>query len=151
MPDTPLGVRVISQREQSSHPQLIVRVRISTPSLDLEKDQSPSHVHSFALIDTGASKSCICPKLLEQLGCQPYNLVRQRSASEEREVYTRFASIALLSDDKVAFAEFLDVEVIEFNATENDHYKVLLGMDLLGQFSAIHIKGFEIVFDPLID
>ena len=150
MPDTPLGVRVLSKFESVTHPQLILPVRLSTYSLDLSDGAPAKTIQTFALVDTGASKTCVCARLLDQLGCERYTLRKQRGVTDTRDVYQRYASLAMLDEDKVVFAEFSDIEVIEYNTFQDDHYKILLGMDLLGQFSMIQIKGFEISFGALL-
>lgn len=146
----PLAVRLLSKIESGTHPQLVIQVRLRTYANDLEPGQAAKTIQTHALIDTGATKTCICPQLLDQLGCERYELRQQRGATGTREVYQRFADIELFNDDKVVFAEFQNLKVIEFAAHDDDPIKVLLGMDLLGQFSTIQIRGFEISFGSLI-
>jgi predicted aspartyl protease len=138
--------RVFSQIEIAEKPQLIIEVKLHTYSVDVETGNTPVSVRALALMDTGASKTCICPRLLDQLKCERYELRRLAGSTGEDEVYQRFVSLDLLDADGVSFARFDDVEVIEFKSRDHDPYKVLLGMDLLGKFDLIQIRGFEVGF-----
>ncbi len=138
--------RIFSQIEIAEKPQLIVAVQLHTYAVDVEAGSEPVSIRALALIDTGASKTCICPRLLDQLQCERYELRRLAGSTGEDEVYQRFVSLDMLDADGVPFARFDDVEVIEFRSRDHDPYKVLLGMDLLGQFDLIQIRGFEVSF-----
>jgi hypothetical protein len=60
--------------------------------------------------------------------------------------YSRFISLSMLDEDGMVFKLFKDIEIIEYQTDADDRYKVLLGMDLLGQFTAVKISGFELTF-----
>jgi gag-polyprotein putative aspartyl protease len=138
--------RVLSAVEIVEKPQIIIPVRLHTYSMDVESGAKAVSLLAYALVDTGASKTCICPKLLDQLHCERYQLRNLAGSTGQQQVYQRFASLEMLDGDKVTFARFDDVEVIEFQSRDQDTYKVLLGMDLLGRFDLIQIRGFEISF-----
>jgi hypothetical protein len=138
--------RVFSQIEVAEKPQLIIEVQLHTYSVDVESGAQPVTIRALALIDTGASKTCICPRLLDQLKCERYELRRLAGSTGEDEVYQRFVSLDLLDTDHISFARFDDVEVIEFKSRDHDPFKVLLGMDLRGKFDLIQIRGFEVSF-----
>lgn len=138
--------RVLSAVEIVEKPQIIIPVRLHTYSMDVESGAQAISLLAYALVDTGASKTCICPKLLDQLNCERYELRNLAGSTGQEQVYQRFASIEMMDADKVTFARFDDTEVIEFKSREQDTYKVLLGMDLLGKFDMIQIRGFEISF-----
>jgi Aspartyl protease len=138
--------RLFSQIEVAEKPQLIVEVQLHTYAVDVETGSEPVSIRALALIDTGAVKTCICPRLLDQLKCERYELRRLAGSTGEEEVYQRFVSLDVLDGDGISFARFDDIEVIEFRSRDHDPYKVLLGMDLLGKFDLIQIRGFEVSF-----
>jgi predicted aspartyl protease len=137
-------VQTYSEIQNLDRPQLVIPIRISTSSLD-EPVQIVT-VKTMALIDTGASRTCISISLLNTIGAEPWIPRRQRTASGIVDIYQRYASIELFAD-KVCFAEFLDIEVLEFQAHTDDPYQVLLGMDVLRKFKSFKIQEFDMAFE----
>jgi predicted aspartyl protease len=146
MPAPPAGTRLTSRIENTKLPQIIVQLKLRTYAADLALGQEAKAVHAHALLDTGATKTCVSPQILDKLGCERYGLRQQRHAGGLQNVYQRYVDVMLLDDDRVTFAQFTDVEVIEFNGNPDDQVQVLLGMDLLGRFESIEIRGFEVTF-----
>jgi predicted aspartyl protease len=100
----------------------------------------------FALLDTGATKSCVSEQVLIDLGAQFYSVRKQVGVNGVNGCYNHYLDIELLTNEKVAFATFTNIEVLDYKAGSHDGIQMLLGMDILGQFSEIRISGFEIQF-----
>ncbi len=139
-------VRVVSRSEDVVAPRLIVSVRLSQACEDLVNDASPKRMTALALVDTGATKTCVCKTLLDRIGAEPWDKVAQIGVGGIRDCYIHYTDIALLDHDDVEFAAFSSIKVIDFEAHELDHIQVLLGMDVLGKFKEIRIRGFELDF-----
>jgi hypothetical protein len=137
--------RVLSVQENQEKPRLIVPVRLQTTLDDCDEGVSAITIHTFALIDTGATKTCVCSKLLDSLQAQRWGQTRQVGISGPRETYYRHVNLALICD-QVEFARFDDVEIIEYEPHEELIDRVLIGMDVLGRFKEIRIQGFALEF-----
>jgi predicted aspartyl protease len=137
-------VRADSEIQNTDRPQLVIPIRISTSGLD--EPINILTIKTLALIDTGASRTCIGISLLNAIGAEPWLPRRQRTASGVVDIYQRYASLELFAD-KVCFAEFLDNEVLEYQTHEDDPYQVLLGMDVLRKFKSFKMQGFDMTFE----
>ncbi len=142
--------RVLSAQENQDQPQLIIPVRLSTTSNDLDDGQQPVNIVTYALLDTGATKSCICEKLLDRINAQRWGRTKQIGIGGLRESYYRRVDLALLNNDKVQFAMFQDLEIIEYAPHEEFIERILIGMDVLGKFSEVRIKGFSLEFGSVL-
>ena len=143
-------VRVFSEREDQDKPKLVVRIKLTQALEDCGVGDEPRYVHTLALVDTGATRTCICKEFLEKIGAEPWDRANQIGIGGERECYVHYADLSLMGNDKVEFARFPSVKVIDFVPSQHDNIKVLLGMDVLGRFSEIRIRGFELDFGPVL-
>lgn len=105
-----------------------------------------------ALIDTGATRTCITTTLIDQLGLEPRGKMLVAGATsypERRRAYGY--SIGFYCDDEAAQQQTLYVLPHEFIAPsfqENGNFQVLLGMDILSRGSLSFQRGaFEFAFD----
>ena len=87
-----------------------------------------------ALVDTGASITCISPRIVQELGLVPTGKTTMASASATCDVNTYLVDIALPLSRSVQGAVSVAMEsvtVMEFHAP-NPHFQALLGRDVLG-------------------
>lgn len=147
--NTPL-VRVFSEREDQDKPKLVIRVKLTQAAEDRVNGDDPRSVHTLALVDTGATRTCICKEFLEKIGAEPWDRANQFGIGGVRECYVHYADLSLLGNDKVEFAQFSGLKVIDFLPSQDDNIKVLLGMDVLGRFSEVRIRGFELDFGEVL-
>jgi predicted aspartyl protease len=138
--------RVCSELSNPDKPQLVIRVKLGTAPCDLAFDQEPTYIPASALVDTGASKTVVCSQLLAKLHAEKYSIIKMKTANGEVKRYLSYVSLALLDDDKVEFANFEGLEVVEIPDIENEHCRMLVGMDVLGTFSSVKIAGFQMEF-----
>ena len=143
-------VRVLSEIEDLTKPRLVIRIKLATAAEDRDNGDEPKSVHTLALIDTGATRTCVCAEYLAKIGADSWYPAFQIGVGGLRKCYTHFADLSLLGNDKVEFAQFASVEVIDFEPSEHDNIKVLLGMDVLGRFSEIRLRGFELDFGTVL-
>ena len=139
------AIRLRSKLEIPEKPQLLIAVKLQTASTDREAGAAIA-INTLALLDTGASKTAICIDLLDQIQAERYSLLEVKTANGRVPRYSRFISLSMCDGDGVIFKMFKDIEIIEYQTDVDDRYKVLLGMDLLGQFAAVKISGFELTF-----
>jgi hypothetical protein len=142
--------RVVSRSEDAVAPRLVVKIWLSQASEDLVNGAPPKRTTALALVDTGATKSCVCKELLKSIEAEPWDKVAQIGVGGMRDCYVHYANIALLDHDDVEFAAFPSVKVIDFVASQHDQIRVLLGMDILGRFSQIRLLGFELDFGSFL-
>ena len=81
-----------------------------------------------ALIDTGASVSCISNRLVNKMGLMSTGSYSYGTAAGEHKLQTYTADV-IFPHDKL----FKDWEVSEFIVREKDNYDFLIGMDILVQ------------------
>jgi len=116
-------VRVVSRSEDVVAPRLIVSVRLSQACEDLVNDASPKRMTALALVDTGATKTCVCKTLLDRIGAEPWDKVAQIGVGGIRDCYIHYTDIALLDHDDVEFAAFSSIKVIDFGPTNLTTFK----------------------------
>jgi hypothetical protein len=109
--------------------------------------------HAFktiALIDTGAAISCISTKLLAEIGADSWDQANSFGIGDARKCYYHFIDLVMQDNDKVSFALFPSLKVIDFESHPQDDVGVLIGMDVLGKFSEIRIQGFVLEFGAVL-
>ena len=118
-----------------SNRRLLFEILIS--SLGPETDFRP--VKAIALIDTGATRSGVCPSLIEKLGLRWIGRVRLETATEERMVGTHYCSLAIAhpGDDQSSQQPFFFGEFEVLRLKQSQTFEVIVGMDFLIQCDLI--------------
>ncbi|MES2339830.1 MAG: retropepsin-like aspartic protease [Pseudomonadota bacterium] len=104
-----------------------------------------------ALIDTGATRTCLTPRLIQKFGLQPKSKLLVSSATsapERRRAYSY--SLGLFCNEGAAGLQTLYVLPYEFIAPpfiDNDNFDVLLGMDILSQGRLVFEADGSFLFD----
>lgn len=142
--------RVLSEREDLARPKLVITVMLSQAAEDRTEGGSPKPLKTMALIDTGAAISCICEKVCAEIGADAWDQVNSFGIGGSRKSYYHFVDLAMQDNDRVSFADFKSLKVIDFEAHPDDDIRVLIGMDVLGKFSEIRIQGFALEFGELL-
>jgi predicted aspartyl protease len=91
---------------------------------------NPQSQPFVALLDTGASLTCISPKVAKALGVKPIGLVPVSSAS-----HPNLPTNTYLIDIGVVFGDLItwqsNTQVLEFQPAAGSPYEMLLGRDLI--------------------
>jgi hypothetical protein len=143
-------VRVLSEREDLDRPKLIIPVTLTQAAEDLSNGDAPKSYKTIALIDTGAAISCVSTTLLRAIAADSWDQVNSFGIGGARKCYYHFIDLDMQDNDKVTFAHFPSLKVIDFESHPLDDVGVLIGMDVLGRFSEIRIQGFVLEFGALL-
>lgn len=113
-------------------------VIVSTPrqaALIAAKQTVPSPVKIRALVDTGASGTCIDPSVMAQLGLTPTNVIQMFTPSTgATPVPTNQFDVGLIipgSSAKHAPLAFPTIPVVESNLFAGQGFHALIGRDIL--------------------
>lgn len=127
-----LGVCIIDQRQVPDKPPTGQTV--------------PQGINRYnALLDTGASRTCISAKVVEEVGLQSIGLTLMLTASGETTAKVYLFDVGIFSDsmtdakakkkDAAFFQLGSGIKGLEFSAGAKSNFDVLLGMDILGKGS----------------
>lgn len=107
-----------------------------------QPDQLPAVHETTALWDTGASKSVITPATVAALGLSPAGLTGIHTAGGHSERMTYMVNFIL--PNKVGV---VGVQVSECDASNNDLFGALIGMDIIGMgdFSITNMNGLTVM------
>lgn len=121
----------------------IINIGIAKPNTLRTANQQSSPVITLfsALIDTGASITCISPKIAQTVGLRPTGKMQMASASQVVAVNSYLADVALPFGDPVAAVQTQtlaseSMTLMEYQSN-NTGYEALIGRDLIckGLFS----------------
>jgi hypothetical protein len=140
-------VRVLSRHGNLDRPKLVIPVVLAQAVGDRNGGAPPKPYKTMALIDTGASISCVCTQVLSAIGAEPWHPVNSIGIGGSRESYFHYVDLQMQDDDHVSFASFDSLRVIDFLSVP-DGIGVLIGMDVIGKFSEIRIQGLALEFGP---
>lgn len=143
-------VRVLSKHSNLDRPKLVIPVVLAQAAEDRNGGDPLKPYKTMALIDTGVSISCVCTQVLSAIGAEPWHPVSSIGIGGLRESYFHYADLQMQDDDHVSFANFPSLRVIDFVSVP-DGIGVLIGMDVLGKFSEIRIRGLMLEFGTLLD
>ena len=93
---------------------------------------APTQITAFpALIDTGATVSCISPQVVQTVGLQPIGMTPMVSATQAVPVNTYLVDLAL----PFGAASFLmqGMQVMEFVTSSGSPFQILVGRDILSR------------------
>lgn len=101
------------------------------------------HFFGNALLDTGATGTCISQKVIEQVKLEPTGLRTITSASETSEKREFSFSVGVLfanrkdpdTNQVSGTGHVFQIEGVEFHVKEPSKFDVLLGMDVIGRGS----------------
>ena len=119
---------------------LIWQIGIVSGSAALSESSGEGAMHVCdALVDTGASRTCITRSVVDALGLQSISKVKMDTAGGLTEVNIYDVHLALLVDSarnpdgshNVRATVFNDMRVYEFAADSEDRYQALIGRDIL--------------------
>ncbi len=142
-------VRVLSTHTNLDRPKLVIPVVLAQAAEDRNGGDPPKPYRTMALIDTGASISCVCTHVLSAIGAEPWHPVNSIGIGGLRESYFHYADLQMQDNDLVSFESFPSLRVIDFVSVP-DGIGVLIGMDVLGKFSEIRIRGLVLEFGALL-
>lgn len=104
-----------------------------------------------ALVDTGATRTCITASMIQALGLQPRGKLIVASATSHAERRRAYGySLGLFCFDERSRHDTLYVVEHEFVAPpfqDNDNFSVLLGMDILSQGRLVFERDGSFAFD----
>jgi len=109
------------------------------PAKWLSSKNNKVHV-ARALVDTGATGTCISPEIVESLGLRPKGKGLTNTAGGFREERKFFVVISLLnvsvpSQNELSFSDIVHlnkkIEVLELSAANWTAFEAILGMDVL--------------------
>ncbi len=114
----------------------IINVGIALPGT-YKPSEAPKAIFMPALIDTGASGTCISADAAINAGLSPFGKAQMTSASETRAMNTYLADLYLPFGDPtksggVTSGVMQNMRVMEFNHA-GPHFQVLLGRDIIGK------------------
>lgn len=93
---------------------------------------NPQFKQFAALLDTGASLTCISPKVARALGVRPIGMVPVSSASHPNlPTNTYLIHIGIVFPDLIVWRS--NIQVLEFQLATGSPYEMLLGRDLICQ------------------
>jgi len=93
---------------------------------------NPTPQFFAALLDTGASSTCVSPKVAQTLGIQPIGLLPMSSASHVNvPTNTYLLDVGLVFGGAIFWQP--DTQVLEFQPTAGSPYEMLLGRDIICQ------------------
>jgi hypothetical protein len=85
-----------------------------------------------SLLDTGASDTCVSPKVAQTLGIQPIGLIPMSSASHVNvPTNTYLIDLGIVFGDTIFWQN--DTQVLEFQPVTGSPYEMLLGRDIICQ------------------
>lgn len=94
-----------------------------------ENGQNEVHLIGFsALLDTGASRTCVSPSVISQAGLKPISRTIIQTAAGPSEVNQYQADIILQMGSTITFSNFI---ITEFSCPETSPFQALLGMDVV--------------------
>ena len=83
-----------------------------------------------ALIDTGATSTCITSSVADKIGLKPIGKRQMASATHRTEVNSYQVRVILpFGDTGIVLPN--DLEIMEFNASKDGPFQILLGRDVL--------------------
>lgn len=134
-----------NQTSQAGGPRLHAAVAVSDPrrkALEEAGKAVPNSVPVQALVDTGASCTCVDPSVLEKLGLQPTGSVQVHtpSSGSNPDQHDQF-DIGLLipGSDRSHLPLHLDaVSVVAAELLANQGFEVLIGRDILSDCILIY-------------
>jgi hypothetical protein len=138
-------VRVLSRHTNLDRPKLVIPVVLAQAAEDCNGNEHTKPFKTLALIDTGASISCVCTQVLSGIEAQPWHPVNSIGIGGLRESYFHYVNLQMQDDDLVSFAIFESLRVIDFLSVP-DGIGMLIGMDILGKSSEIRIQGLALEF-----
>jgi predicted aspartyl protease len=93
---------------------------------------NPRYKQFAALLDTGASLTCISPKVAKALGIKPLGMMPVSSASHANlPTNTYLIHIGIVFGDLIVWRS--NIQVLEFQLAAGSPYEMLLGRDLIYQ------------------
>lgn len=143
------GVRVLSERSEISRPKLVIPVVLSQSTEDRNGGARPKPYKTLALIDTGASISCVCTDVLAAIEADFWEPVNVKGIGGSRDSYYHYAELQMQDNDHVSFAHISGLRVIDF-LSMRDGIGMLIGMDVLSKFKEIRIQGLAMEFGELL-
>lgn len=81
-----------------------------------------------ALLDTGASNTCVSPAAIEQAGLQPFSKTIINTAAGPSQVNQYIADVHLSMGTTITFS---GLTITEFTCPINSPFQALLGMDII--------------------
>ena len=124
--------------------QILIGVAVTRPDEKGVQLGSPKHSYR-AMVDTGATATCISPKVVANLQLLSEGKRLITSATQQTEVnqYHVNLHIPITSGIEISILTKLELEVTEISQPKD--YDVLLGMDLLERCS-LFISGGQFTF-----
>ena len=126
-------------------PLLTIGIALPGAFKTAETESQPATITPCqALVDTGASVTCISREIAQKIGLQPRGKLPMSSASETREMNSYLVDIAITFGDPTAgvmSAVKHSMIVMEFEAN-SQHYQALLGRDIIDQ-ALFSIAGYD--------
>ena len=99
------------------------------PAGSFDPANPPKNIHQFpALLDTGASVTCISPRVIDSADLQPIGKRTMTSAIGNAPVNVYLVDMLLTFGASGVVSQ--DVQVMEF-ATGNQNYEILIGRDII--------------------
>ena len=103
-----------------------------------------------ALVDTGAMRSCVIPKVVQIIGARPIDKKRVYTAAgpDNQNMYRVNMHIPVANEStggNVVMKNFDRIDVFETTPSPSGRYEVLLGMDVI-QHGSLHISGKHFTF-----
>lgn len=114
----------------NKHTGPLINVGVLKPGALGVGSPQPSNIVTFpALIDTGASGTCISPNVAQTLGLRPMGLRPMVSATQTRTVHVYLVDLVL----PFGAAGFIvqATQVLEFAPIGNSPFQILMGRDII--------------------
>ena len=89
--------------------------------------------HFFnALLDTGASNTCISPRVASDIGLFPTGMQQMASATHVIAVHTYLMDAGIVFGGNIWW-QFTNLQVLEFQPAVGSPYEILIGRDVICQ------------------
>lgn len=119
---------------------IIINVGVLQPGVLTPTTAQNTQIVTFpALVDTGASSTCIAPTIVQALGLRPSGKRPMVSATHVTPVNVYFVDL-VMPFGKAAF-HVADLQVMEFVQAGSGPYQMLLGRDVICQ--GVLTLGFD--------
>lgn len=123
-PVTPSGIILQMTICEPGHVQRMMAAHTS----ETEGDKTISLAGFNALLDTGATRTCVSPAVIAQAGLKPFSRTIVQTAAGPSEVDQFQADVILQMGTTITFGNFT---ITEFSCPDTSPFQALLGMDII--------------------
>jgi predicted aspartyl protease len=93
---------------------------------------NPAPKFFTALLDTGASNTCVSPKVVADIGLLTTGIQQMASATHVTLVNTYLMDVGIVFGGNILW-KFTNIPVLEFQPTAGSPYEMLIGRDVICQ------------------